>query len=224
MAELLVRVVDKANPDDLYKDVKLTKRGDVIVTAEDGWQWGIEELKNPAWRIIKLPGVKVADVSFLTDAEPDPRPVETRVGAAPPTLQRRRHKFDVDSALLPVGIRNAIADDSRRVPAIAIPPRFDVATVVSRKPAVQDPDVFEVPIDVTPGPIGRRDLEVLDPVQDGDKIAALNTQLDAVLNFEIPSVVVPELDEAGQIVADPVDPVAVDPIAVDVAAAGAELP
>src|SRR5512140_1787643 len=64
MAEILIRIVDKTIPADSYRDQRFFKAGDVIHVAEDGWPWGNEELTNPDWRIVKLPGVSV---DLLTD-------------------------------------------------------------------------------------------------------------------------------------------------------------
>lgn len=94
MAELLVRVVDKVNPD-FYKNIQCTKRGDVILVQPDGWTWGKKELSNPDWRILALPGVDPADLSGLlarelpTDPKTDPK-------TWPKTLQRRAFKLDLD--------------------------------------------------------------------------------------------------------------------------------
>ncbi len=54
MAELLVRVVDKAPP-------STSRRGDVIAVQPDGWPWGRMEMANPDWRLVKLPHVSVED-------------------------------------------------------------------------------------------------------------------------------------------------------------------
>lgn len=92
MAELLVRVVDKVGPD-VYADAKLTKRGDVIVVCMDGWAWGTEELGNPAFRILRIPGVEPDALSWLLVGEPESNPQQPSK-----TLQRRAFKLDLDSA------------------------------------------------------------------------------------------------------------------------------
>lgn len=53
--ELLIRIVDKIDPEDPVKHHRLTKAGDVIVYKPDGHDWGIEEVNNPHWRIIRVP-------------------------------------------------------------------------------------------------------------------------------------------------------------------------
>lgn len=90
MAELLVRVVDKTNPDPVF-DAKLSKRGDVIAVCPDGWKWGVEEIANPDWRIISVPGVDPDDFSGLLAAEPETNPNEpSRM------LQFRAFRLDLD--------------------------------------------------------------------------------------------------------------------------------
>lgn len=88
MAEMLVRTVDKKNTDDIYKDVGLLKRGDVVVICEDGHKWSTEERTAPYWQIVKVPGAKVKDLIIYTIREPgDPRVQKT--------LQRRAYEFDL---------------------------------------------------------------------------------------------------------------------------------
>lgn len=69
MAELLVRVVDKVHPTDPDKNLQCTKKGDVIWICPDGWNWGREELANPEWRIMKMPGVDPATLWDMLDAD-----------------------------------------------------------------------------------------------------------------------------------------------------------
>lgn len=57
MAELLIRIVDKVNPDNAAQNQLCFKAGDILHVAPDGWTWGTEELSNPEWRILKLPGM-----------------------------------------------------------------------------------------------------------------------------------------------------------------------
>lgn len=88
MAELLVRVVDKVNSDP-YLDVHCTKRGDVIAVCPDGWRWGSGELNNPAWRIVKLPGVTVSQASVFLGPEIETDPTH-------PNRMRRNRAFKID--------------------------------------------------------------------------------------------------------------------------------
>lgn len=90
MAEMLVRVVDKVNPDDPRKDARLTKRGDVIVVQPDGWAWTATELAGDPWIVVKVPGVPESDLSAYLMEEPEDL-------ARPKLLQRRAFKFDIDA-------------------------------------------------------------------------------------------------------------------------------
>lgn len=126
MCELLVRTVDKSNPDDIYLDVKLTKRGDVIVIREDGWPWSEAERTSPFWKIFKMPGIKASDLSAFIAEEPgDPKFNQT--------LQRRAFKFDLDSY--------ASAVFKGDIPA-EITKTSDALSLKVAKPPVDDPAVF----------------------------------------------------------------------------------
>ena len=69
MAELLIRVVDKIHPTDPDKNLATSKKGDVISVCPDGWNWGREELANPEWRIVKMPGVDPATLTDMLEAD-----------------------------------------------------------------------------------------------------------------------------------------------------------
>jgi hypothetical protein len=88
MCELLVRTIDKIS-EDPYKDVQLTKKGDVIAIQEDGWVWSVAEKTNPEWKIIKFTGVVASKLSgFLIE--------ETGNKKTDRMLQRRHFKFKLD--------------------------------------------------------------------------------------------------------------------------------
>lgn len=59
MAELCVRIIDRPGSD----------RGDVISVLEDGAHWGSNVLSSNRHRIIKIPGVAVAEFDYLTMPE-----------------------------------------------------------------------------------------------------------------------------------------------------------
>lgn len=135
MAELLVRVRDKTSPD-IYKDVRLTKRGDVIVVMPDGWTWGSGELTNPDWRILKLPNVSVEEASAMLGGE---LPIDPQAPSR--TLQRRAFSFDLDN--LPQSVAGFIADDTRKTPALTV--NLTLAQfrgLKKRKEAKQDPAIL----------------------------------------------------------------------------------
>jgi len=72
MAELLVRIVDKVNPNDPALDLQCLKRGDVVTIGEDGWPWSGKELSNPDWKVMYFPGASMsAAESYLAPELPD---------------------------------------------------------------------------------------------------------------------------------------------------------
>lgn len=138
MCEMLLRVVDKINLNDPYLDVKCLKRGDVVVICDDGWEWGSEDLRNPAWRILKLPNVSKSMAEAFLGPELDTDPANpSRM------LQRRAFKFDVDNASLPLPIKAWLADVSRANPSFTA--GLSAAQLLSfraAKPRKQDPNVL----------------------------------------------------------------------------------
>ncbi len=135
MAELLVRVKDKIN-EDFYLNCQCTKAGDVICIQPDGWNWGREELKNPDWRIIKMPGVKESDLSAFLQPELPVDPMNP-----PKTLQRRAFRLHLDG--MPADVKACAADDTRQVAVIAtkLQAAHALALKVAR-PAIADPAVI----------------------------------------------------------------------------------
>lgn len=88
MAEALVRVVDKTNADSAALDRLCFKAGDVLHVAPDGWAWGTDELTNPDWRVVQLPGVDPASLADMVDPERD---------AQGNVLRKRRRLFNLTS-------------------------------------------------------------------------------------------------------------------------------
>lgn len=113
MAELLIRVVDKVN-EDFYLNCQCTKRGDVVVAQPDGWAWGLEELKNPDWRIVVMPELSLGDAQAMLAPELDKDPKSPSK-----TLQRRAFKFDLDAlATSSPDAKAFLADGKRSSPII----------------------------------------------------------------------------------------------------------
>lgn len=140
MCEMLVRVVDKVNRDDPYLDAQCTKRGDVIAICQDGWPWSGAELKNPDWRVIKIPKVSVLEAQAFLQPELDADPKNpSRV------LQRRAFKVDLENAeLLPV--KTVLDDAARKTETALVDFTFEQLQAVKvEKPRLQDPNVFELP-------------------------------------------------------------------------------
>lgn len=90
MAEALIRVVDKDQPDPILS-VLSSKRGDVISVCPDGWAWSQEERTNPDWRIVSVAGI--LDSAVQTMLLPDYDPTTGKV--------RRRRAWMVDLSLAP---------------------------------------------------------------------------------------------------------------------------
>lgn len=134
MAELLVRVVDKTNADP-YLDAKCLKRGDVVVVMPDGHGWGKQELINPDWRIVKLPGIPVSQATHFLGPELPEDPLNPSL-----MLQRRAFKLDVDALPDPKG---QMADRKRRNPLHKVNLTVaELAALKVRKPSLPDPNVL----------------------------------------------------------------------------------
>jgi hypothetical protein len=116
MAQLLIRVVSKENPFDTYKDVKLTKRGDVIMAVEDDHVWGAIELTHPDWRILRCPNMTMA--------------------------QARAQHLDVDHPGIPVAVRAYLADRRRTSPDYTMPNWFKLYSIRKVRPRRIDPTIL----------------------------------------------------------------------------------
>lgn len=138
MAELLIRVVDRTDPVDPYKDVKLSKRGDVVAILTDGWPWSQEEQSNPQWRILRCKEA-VQDCTFLLDPEDDTRTV--KVGEDP-MLQRRGYHLDIDHDILQGMLKEYFEDDERVFAWADMPQGIDLFDVCVKKPKLPDPNVL----------------------------------------------------------------------------------
>jgi hypothetical protein len=104
--EILLRVVDKINPNCPKLDSKCLKRGDVVVCVPDGHNWGKQELINPIWRIIRAPNLTAEQAEMFKDPEDN----ESE------TSNRRDMMFNFDDPNLPQAFLDFIADDSRASP------------------------------------------------------------------------------------------------------------
>lgn len=134
MCEVLIRVRDKVN-DDPYKDCRLLKRGDIVVIVPDSWAWSPEELRNPDWRILKLPNVALLAAQTFVAEEIDKSPVPRKL------LRRRAYALNIESITLPA-LRAWIADDTRATPTWTI--NLTGAQLLAlriTRPPLQDPSV-----------------------------------------------------------------------------------
>lgn len=144
MAELLIRVTDKINPD-FYLNCQCTKRGDVIDVRPDGWPWGTLDQTQPFWRILKVPALSVSEAAALLAPELDTDPLHPSR-----TLQRRAFKWDFDAAaalgvVLPPSLVAYLADDTRAQPSFTITNQMvslaNVRKLKVQKAAIVDPVV-----------------------------------------------------------------------------------
>ncbi len=112
MAEMLVRAVDKINPDSQAKDARCLKRGDVVVVVPNDWPWSVKEQTDPQWRIVRAPDMTMDEARTFTVPEfPD-----LQVNPHP-----RRRGFFIDIDGLPTGHRNWFNDTTRVDPMRVIP-------------------------------------------------------------------------------------------------------
>ena len=105
MCEVLVRVVDKVNPNDANLDAQCLKRGDFVSICPDGWGWSQIERTNPDWRIVKISGLSVE---------------EAKAYLAKGAKYRRAFKLDVDDVTLPQGVKNYVQDSARTADSITV--------------------------------------------------------------------------------------------------------
>lgn len=141
MAELLIRVVDKTHADPM-KDVKLTKRGDVICVQEDNWPWSEAEKTNPDWRIFKWPSSTVSALNVFLTPELSTEPKTSEDMPDDPMLQIRGFSLDVDLAGLPKALRDFVADNTRAQPFFTVPASVTVAAVKRQKAKRANPAVI----------------------------------------------------------------------------------
>lgn len=137
--QLLVRVVSKTSKDPV-KDAQLTKAGDVICFKPDGEEWGIQELKNPDWRIIQVPGMTEEEAIALTSPELPPT-----LDKQYPLLRRRAMRLDLDQLdALAAGKILAARDEQKVDPKIptdgkaATVAKESILAAASLKPALED--------------------------------------------------------------------------------------
>lgn len=153
MPEILLRVADKINHGDFYKNLKCTKRGDVIVVREDGWVWGKDELALPFWRIIKFPFSDPADhdqikghLEALLSTEMATDPSAELMGPRS-ILQIRGFYLNLDHNLIGPDLRAYLLDDSRREPWFTISGAFGevrsfIEALKTKRPPVADPAIL----------------------------------------------------------------------------------
>jgi hypothetical protein len=131
--ELLVRIVDKPKSGDVYLDAARTVAGDVIAFAPDGHIWGTEEVRNPDWRIIRVPGMSLTEAKAMTGAE--------LPQAFTPNQLLRKRQFVLDIEQLDIMEGGKVLADRTATPkgVDATVSHSNVAAVRSLKPKLIDP-------------------------------------------------------------------------------------
>jgi hypothetical protein len=66
--ELLI-VIRDAPCDDPVHNFQAPKAGDVIAYHQDGQDWGLDEVNNPDWRIIHVPGLSEVRAQALVERD-----------------------------------------------------------------------------------------------------------------------------------------------------------
>lgn len=119
MAEFLIRCRDKEGHNAMCRG-----EHEVVVVCPDGWGWSDIERSHPEWRIVRVPGVTVADAKRWSVRE-----------AVNPNdnVQRPRH-FKLVPARWASDVQAWYADDSRRVPVIDMDAAVFDASFRSRVP------------------------------------------------------------------------------------------
>jgi hypothetical protein len=140
MAELLVFATDTTG-DDVYKNAKLPKIGHVIHVAEDGWNWGLEELSNVAFRIVKVPGATVETFQHLLSWEQPTVPLPPNESAASLTNTLQHRGFRIDPALLPPVARTSFTEGERPSEFVELEETI-VLDAVAVNPPIDDPAVI----------------------------------------------------------------------------------
>ena len=131
MIELLVRIKDKIH-DDPKLDVKLTKRGDVIAWHFEGQDWGIEELNNPEWRIIKA-NISEDEANTLISIERPPDEVKDYQ-----LLRKRAVSLDLDT--LGVDAADTKKRDDNKQPVLTTKNVEDTKIIKQKIPEPDAPD------------------------------------------------------------------------------------
>ncbi len=130
MAELLVRTMDKDQPDP-YLAGQCLGRGDIVVVCPDGHKWSDEERNAKHWTIINVPGATEDDFSHFMTPEPGDIKLDRM-------LLRRPFKLDLDAIEVMHGI------DTKQAGSVAITEDKAVLDQLrQRRAKLDDPNVLK---------------------------------------------------------------------------------
>lgn len=132
MAEFLVRIQDKSNLADAYLDAKCLKRGDIVTIQPDGWSWGLAEINNPEWRILKFPMISIKDSQPFMAPEFDTDPANPSY-----VLRRRGFAINIDNPIF----KNLLEDN--KADNIFWLSREEVLSLKVGKDPFNDPNILD---------------------------------------------------------------------------------
>lgn len=104
--EVLIRAVDKVNPDCAVKNISCYKKFDIVAMMDDKHPWSAREKTNPAWRIVKMPKVSASELSVFIERGMTPQG----------HLVRARRCIDFGCPTLGPEFAAFMADDERKRP------------------------------------------------------------------------------------------------------------
>lgn len=173
IVELLIRVVDKVNDTSIKLDAQCRKAGDVIVWKPSPAEWGIEEVKNPDWRIVK------AD---LTEEEANALVAPEILDKAQPDKILRKNQMRLDVAQLDALTGGKVVEDqSAKVAEID-------AAIAAKTKALQD---YQKKQDAAEwAKVSAADLAIIDAV----KLKAIDADITAAKLMDIASLKEPIIE------------------------------
>jgi hypothetical protein len=137
--EILVRLTDQYDGEDLIAISKSGRRGDVVVGRPDGSYWGPCELKNPQFIILRAP-LPTGNLMTLLSADITEDPLSN------PVLHKRAFHLDLDK----LGIALMSAKEARD---LRFPGGKDVEDYRSRP----DQKIIDIPLGVLLSAIVRKE-------------------------------------------------------------------
>ena len=133
--ELLLRIIDKPHSGKPELDARRTMAGDVIAVAPDGHIWGKQEVLNPEWRIVRVPGMGRDEAQSLVTVE------KPRAFGGVRLLRKRDKQIDV--VQLDIAENGALLTDrsAKRTSVDVVVSRANLRACLSLKPALIDPRI-----------------------------------------------------------------------------------
>lgn len=130
MAEFLVRIKDKTSSDP-YLDAQCLKRGDIVAIQPDGWGWGLDEINNPDWRILKFPMISIKNSSSFIAPEFNTDPANPSY-----VLRRRAFSINLNNPIF----KNVLKDKSNNLFWVS---EEEILALKIGKDRLKDPNVLD---------------------------------------------------------------------------------